>query len=245
MLSETYSLYMQRVHWFTALAFVPLVVTTLIMVSLFGAAALTGDFDFEARRGADWSRGWGAVAIGMLLYTATGAITMAMVTLATRDAKLGKPVRMSFYVGTAMRQAVPILFCSLIPAVLIYAGLVLFVLPGILLLGVFFLVVPAIVIEDLGFGSISRSIGLGKGYRWPIVGYVANLVMMAAVINMLTGAIVGSLLGVLGDFPGAIVSAMVTAVTTSFFYLGPALVHARLIEIKEGVQSKPVEDGVG
>lgn len=239
LLSETVSLYFQRVHWFAALAFVPLVLTGLIMVFLFGAGALTGDFQFEASGDAGWSPGWVAVAIGMPLYTVTGAVTTALVTLAAYDAKSGQPVRLGFYVATVMRHVVPVLVCSLVAAVLIYAGLFLFVLPGILLLGVFFIIVPVIVIEGGGFGSIARGIRLGKGYRWPIVGYVLVLAACAAVINGVTGAIVGPLLDLVGAFPGAIVSAIVTAVTTSFFYLGPALVHARLIEIKEAGQSNP------
>src|SRR3546814_15392056 len=60
----------------------------------------------------------------------------------------------------------------------------LFLLPGLWLLAVFAVVVPAIVVEGAGFGGLGRSIGLTKGFRWPILGAMTVIVML----TMLPGA---------------------------------------------------------
>lgn len=240
LVDDTVSLYLKRIHCFAGLAVVPLVITGLIMVSVFGSGALTGEFNADAGTGSVPSAVWRAAAIGMPLYTVAAAISMAMITSATHDARAGRPVRLGFYVTNTFRHAVPLFSCALIVAILVYAGLFLLVVPGLLMLGVFFVVVPVIVIEGRGFRSLGRGAGLGKGYRWPIMGYILVLTACAAIINAVTGWIITPLFGLVGDLPGAILSAVVTATTTSFFYLGPALLHARLIEIKEGGQPKQV-----
>jgi hypothetical protein len=202
LLNDTFSLYFKRIHWFAALAFGPLVITSLVLVSLFGAVVLTGDFNFEAYEGPGASVPWGAIAIGMLLYTATVAISAAMVTTAAHDAKLGRPVRLGFYFTTALHHLVPVLFCALIATILVYLGFVLVLVPGLWVLAVFFVIVPAIVLEDAGFGAFGRSSRLTKGYRWPIVGYVLVLGVCMFIINTLTGLIITPVVALLGDFVG-------------------------------------------
>jgi hypothetical protein len=240
LLNETFSLYFKWIHWFAILAFMPLVITSLIMVSVFGAVALTGNFNFDAGNDVGGPEVWNVVAIGGLLFTVTTAISTAMVTTAVHDARLGQPPRLDFYIVTALRNLIPVLLCSLITSILIYGGLIALVLPGIWFLAVFFIVVPAIILDGAGFASLGRSARLTQGYRWSIVGYILLLGVCMAVMNALTGWILTPLLDFLGEFLGAIVTAIITALTTSFFYLGPALVHARLIEIKEGAKPKQV-----
>lgn len=65
-------------------------------------------------------------------------------------------------------------------------GFMLLLIPGLILMCLWSLVVPACVLERLGpLSSLSRSARLTKGYRWPVFGLIlltviAGLILYAA-----------------------------------------------------------------
>jgi len=69
----------------------------------------------------------------------------------------------------------------LLEAVAILIGLVVLIIPGLIVMTIFFVVLPACVIERTGaIGSLKRSVMLTKGHRWSVFG----LVMIADILPL-------------------------------------------------------------
>jgi hypothetical protein len=73
-------------------------------------------------------------------------------------------------------------------------GFVLFIIPGIYLMGIYQLVFVALVVEDAGiFQSFSRSSGLIKGYWWRSTVIVTVAIVILFVISILVSTLIGFL----------------------------------------------------
>lgn len=162
------------------------------------------------------------------------------------DAKLGRSPSLGACFMTGIRNTPMILILSIAFIVMFYIGLFLAVIPGIWVLGVFAMFVPALVIEKAGFGALGRSRRLTKGYRWPIIGL---FILMWIIIMIIQTIISFPLLFAVGFNPIAnfgapmqgiaaiLITALTGAVTYSLLAISNALAYARLREIKEGVNT--------
>jgi hypothetical protein len=241
LLNDTFSISLRHLHWFAVLAFGPLVFAGLVAVALGGSMLVAGQFNLDAFDQNEPTHAWGIAAILIFVYVICAALATAMIASAAYDARLGRSMRIGFYVSLAARRIVPVVLCSMIAIFFVYVGLILVVVPGLWVMAVYFVLIPVIVIEGDGLAALGRSVRLTKGYRWPIVGYFLVLWVCISLINLLTGFITDPLFELFGDIPGTILSTVLTVLTTSFLFVGPAMVYARLIEIKEGEDSKRVE----
>src|SRR3546814_8940361 len=98
-----------------------------------------------------------AMAIPLVL---TRLVPQALSVRATYDAKLGRRFDLGRYLSAGLRPIVPLLVCWLVVMLMSALASALFLLPGLWLLAVFAVVVPASVVEGAGFGGPGRSIGL-------------------------------------------------------------------------------------
>lgn len=129
--------------------------------------------------------------------------------------------------------------------------LILFV-PGLFVTAMFYVFIPAIVFEQAGFGALVRSLRLTSGYRTAIVGLMVVLFLIMMLASMVIGGIVGGVMvGVLLNNPDMLnggdmvrlpwwysfFNAGVSALTVPISMIPPAVVYARLKEIKEGGQA--------
>lgn len=109
------------------------------------------------------------------------------------------------------------------------------------LAGALCVAIPAIIAEGAGFGAIRRSLALTKGFRWPAVGAVLGITVLISLAQTATGALVLVIGGVLGRMDIAAqapveagLTMLLSAAVSTPIYILPALVHQRLIAIKEG-----------
>lgn len=136
-----------------------------------------------------------ALLVGTLLY----AVFRHMIGLGA--ANLG----MLFSYG--IQISVPGILVSLAVALVTGIGLALFIIPGIIFMLVFYVAVPAAVIERLSVvAAMRRSIQLTEGYRWVLLafqiivwivsfllGWVAELLFRPLGISMVAGVVIASL----------------------------------------------------
>ena len=130
-----------------------------------------------------------------------------------------------------------------IPALAIVAGIG--VLIFFLWLYGMFAPFPAIVcVENEWFGAIGRSVGLTKGYRWPIVGCVVVFILALIIVYLAIGlvAYVAMLLGTVGLIIAAIVGIAGAVVIYGSGVALISLIYARLREIKEGTSMESLAD---
>lgn len=258
LLGESFSIFFRRIHWFTLLAFIPQILAGLIAVAAFGGFAsyselmsvLLGDGP-PAAMGEHVFAAAGGPLIYLLMLASlvcTLLLPLALSVLAAYDAKLGRPVRLGRYFAAGLAPIVPLLVCWLVVVILWIFASIFLLLPGLWVLAVFSVVVPAIVIERAGFGGLGRSVTLTRGYRWPILGAmilvvisasllgivvsVAAVAAQAALLSLLTGF--GAAGGVLAIVLGAVLQGLYVAISYGLPCVAIALIYARLREIKEG-----------
>lgn len=162
-------------------------------------------------------------------------ITAALLVQLAYDAKLQRPVRFGRYILPTLTAILPIVLTGIaVTLLVVFASLALLV-PGLWVYAVFSVTVPAIVIERVGFGCMSRSASLTKEYRWPIAGLLLLMVLFTSGMSF-AAPFFSSMAYDAGGLAGAIVFyLLVTTIATGLASLPLALIYARLREIKEGI----------
>jgi len=106
-------------------------------------------------------------------------------------------------------KLVSLLAVALITVILIGLGFLALIVPGIILLIMFSLVVPAIMIEDIGaLDSLSRSRRL-VSYRWLKTFALLLIVYLAVIFVSYIGNLIGQPLGPLSTLVGSVAAAFV------------------------------------
>lgn len=250
-ISESFSIFFKRLIPIFLIGFVTYFAITLIAGLLLGFDLVLGQtqsFDVDnpdAFAGPSAAQVIGLAVMGLFSILAYGFVISAIVLMAY-DTKLGRPLRMSGYIGAALPVAPMVFLISLIVGLAVGLGFLLLVVPGLWLAAVFSVVIPAVVIERAGFGALGRSADLTKGYRWSIVGLYLVMFLIAIVISSVLGVLIlgvaaatvtteSGAIGLFGGITLAAADAVVSALSYGFTAVMSALVYARLREIKEGV----------
>lgn len=190
------------------------------------------------------------------------AVTAAFLAQLTYDARLNRPVSIARYLLPALKASAPICLqngllvvifvCIALPlvfiAIFVNTTLIsitaLAVLPFVALWGcsVFSVLAPAVVIERIGFGGMSRSWALTKTYRWQIAGALLPVWLCSLAVTI-AGAFPVELLAHEGSYVWALpVFAATNALASGPLAILATLVYARLREIKEGISVDQVAD---
>ncbi len=233
---DTFSILFRKLPAILILGFIPALIQILIVSLLPGqigsqlAAGETFEFD-----GSSFAV---AFAVAFLLSLLTSSIVTAMIVQLSYDAKLSRPTRIGQYFASAIRNLPAILALSIVSTVLFGVGWLAFVVPGLWLMSVFSVFVPAIVIEGAGFRALGRSARLTKNYRWPIVGTMVLIFLCLVLVATVVGAAIGFVSGfVFGttSLLAMVLEAIGNGLTYGIFSIAVALIFARLKEIKEGI----------
>ena len=135
--------------------------------------------------------------------------------------------------GAAFRRLFPIIGVAMLGGALGMLGLMVLVVPGLIAAAMFYVSIPACMIENLGVtASLGRSRALTAGYRWQIFGLFVIFILLA----MIVGGLVGFLGVAVKLIVGAVVAQFfVNAVITAFGAVLVAVVYHDLRVAKEGV----------
>ena len=171
-----------------------------------------------------------AVALPLLVYS----LLTAVLVLAAYDARAGRDAAVGAYVGTALKQILPLVLLSIAAWLLIGLGFALLIVPGLWLLGVLSVFVPAIVVEGAGFGALARSARLTKGYRWPLVGFMILVYVVFYLVGLAISFFGGFLVGI-SPILFLALQGIVSGLAAALGSIAVAVAYARLREIKDGV----------
>lgn len=239
MLSETFGLYFRNLPAFFLIVFIPVLAFEL----LFNRIIIPGFVDNPADVGAQFLISFGSVVPFMILMI----LVQAVIVRVAISIRMGQGAAIGAAVSAALRGFFPILLLGIVVGIITGVGFVFLIVPGLYLMAIFYVMVPAIVFENAGFGAMGRSAELTSGYRWPIVG----LVLLLLVIMWLVGAVVGGVLiggmmasggmeafasGNPADLPiwYNVLNALISSLATPLSLIAGAVVYSRLKEIKEG-----------
>lgn len=234
-ISESFSILFRHFFAVLILSLGPTLLSIVISGLLNGWNAALGVAEPQVPDGGYFVR----AGLDTIVQLVLSGVTTALMVQMAYDAKLQRPLRLGAYFGPALSAAIPIAVLGFAGGILTVLGLIALIIPGIWIYAVFSMMPAAVVIEKVGFGGLGRSANLTKDYRWPIVGAIILLVIIAAIIGFVAMFIVGILLGTTG-FTGAglaigiLVLSLVSAIGAALGSISVALIYARLREIKEG-----------
>lgn len=127
-----------------------------------------------------------AMGVAQVLYAAFGAFASTAVAYATINDMRGRPVEISEALRAALRWFFPALGATAAVMVLAFVGLPFLLFPAAIVISVYFVALPACVVEGLGpLQSLRRSAVLTKGYRWRIFGFWFAIMITEAIVQSL------------------------------------------------------------
>lgn len=147
----------------------------------------------------------GEFFVVQLLSFAAYAIGSGAMVWAVFEAGHGRPAPVGAAFGAALSSALPLIILYFAWVILVSAGAMLLVVPGLWLIAAMSPLLPLIVIERRGFSALGGAFALSKGARWPILGTFIVLMVIMIVISVVAEILLGLLFAIAPL--GAIVSA--------------------------------------
>jgi hypothetical protein len=142
------------------------------------------------------------------LYWVQGALTRAVQDI--RDGRVDLSIGDTF--RSVATKVGPIAGASILAGIAIGIGFVLFIVPGLYLLTIWSLIVPVIVLEDVGaLASFGRSRELVRGNGWNVFGVIILTFLILLAFGIVLGLVLAFLDGSVRNFVSNVVSGSVTA----------------------------------
>jgi hypothetical protein len=164
---------------------------------------------------------------GFLLVTLIGDLLALLVSVgATYRILLGRhlhhPADLSASFSFALERALPLLWVSILTAVVVLIGFVLVIIPGIYLAVSLAIAVPVLMAEDRhGLSALSRARELVSGRWWQVLGAIVVAAIVALVGEIIIGLLAKPIVS--GIAPHSVtgyllISALVNALVSIVFY---------------------------
>ena len=150
----------------------------------------------------------------------------------------GRRISLSEALRAALGRWLPLIGLSICVGVGVMCGLILLIVPGIVLMVMWYVANPACIVERLGvFASMGRSSELTKGHRWQIFG----MWILIAIASGVMSAVVKGVLGLSGS-SGLVISGTLawTALATAFGVVFTIATYHDLRVAKEGVDTRQI-----
>jgi hypothetical protein len=176
--------------------------------------------------------------LGVLLLMVLSTLSYAIILHATFQDMRRRPVRLAESLNVGLSRFLPLIGLAFVAGFLIVLGLILLIIPGLILYTMWFVGLPACVVERLGpWTSLRRSRELTKGHRW-------KLFALALVIPVVNGGISKVIVVVLTALAGPIVGLtgqlIWTGIAAAFTGVVFTVTYYELRMIKEGVDIEQI-----
>jgi hypothetical protein len=193
----------------------------------------------------------GGSAIGGLVMLAAGFIMQAAIVHATIADLNSRPVAPGESLKIGLRNCLPLIGLAILLGLGVLIGFVLLIVPGVILLVLWSVAVPAKVVEKIGvFQAFSRSGDLTRGRRWPIFGllliyvlavWILGIAVMAAFapfalakgLNASNGSVENVMRSI--NVAQLVASPLLATITTLISTTGGAVLYFELRGSREGV----------
>lgn len=175
------------------------------------------------------------LAVGFVSFFFS-VVLQAALTYGTVTYQNGQPVSIVRALLIGVREFFPLLAIAILAAIGIFFGIILFIVPGIMLIVMWAVAVPARVVERTGiFESFSRSAELTSGYRWPIFATLLLFFVGSFVLQMLTAPFLAATSTVAAAWILTGVRALISAIIAVLSSTLTACIYYELRSIKEGI----------
>ncbi len=141
----------------------------------------------------------------------------------------------SFRVGIS--RFLPIIGVIILVGLGIAFGMLLLIVPGVILMLMWYVALPACVVERIGpIESLGRSAALTKGHRWKIFGLILLIGIGGAVI----GGVIGAVAAILGHIVLAIAQYLVQVLVSVYGAILVIVLYRDLRTAKEGIDTEQI-----
>jgi hypothetical protein len=214
--------------------FVPFIVLTIIasipiylLIFLVGTPTRIATAD-----PADLAASMGPAVILALANVVTKSLASGAVMYGVVQELRGRAFSVGDSLQIALRRFLPIVGIAICTSIVVMLGTILLIVPGLMLLCMFYVSTPVCVAEQTGvFTSMSRSRFLTKGHRWQVFG----MILVIGVGAFALGAIVGVSLAWAGPTIAQIANSAVSAIVDAFGGVLMGVLYYQLRVAKEGI----------
>jgi hypothetical protein len=194
---------------------------------------------------------FGGWIVGGLVMLAAGFVLQAAIVHATVSDLNGRRVVIGDSLKVGLRNCLPLIGLAILLGLGVMIGFVLLLVPGLILLVMWAVAVPAKVVEKIGvMQAFSRSGDLTRGRRWPIFGlfliyavaaWLLSTIVLAAFAPFALSKGLPSSSTAVEDFMHSInliqlvASPIIATITTLISTTGAAVLYSELRGSREGV----------
>jgi hypothetical protein len=220
-------------------------IPTAAMTYVSSAAAMSIESDTMTGVG-----GVGFMAVMALSWVVSlliGAIAQGALTAATVAESEGRRASFGESFSAAFPVLLPLIGVGLLYALGVAVGFILLIVPGIILMLMWAVAVPALIVERGGvFHAFRRSRGLTRGARWKILGAFTLLVVIYLLLTVAL-AVVGIQMYGIDAATGAgaaniIVTTLLSTLFTMLWGTVQPSIYLELRRWKEGTDVRSLED---
>lgn len=177
------------------------------------------------------------LGLSLMLGLVLNTVGEAVILYGAFQRLTGRPLQPSEAFQRAIARFLPLLGLALLYAVALVFGILLLIVPGLILLVMWAVVVPACLVEGLGpVESMSRSAALTKGYRWQIF----FIMLLVGIVNWIGTVILGLLLGPTGPVVAALIILVWTAAWAVYWNCLLIMIYHDLRVAKEGIGTNQI-----
>jgi uncharacterized membrane protein len=200
-----------------------------VVANLPGTLLLKNATDAAA---ADPGRAGGMIFLGSFLTLVLSTLSQAVVLYGAFQDMRGRRVDLGESLKVGLSRLLAIIGLAILMSLGIGFGFVLLIIPGLILITMWFVATPACVVERLGpFRSMGRSSQLTKGHRWKILGLFLILAIGGAIVS----GIVEAILGMFGVVLALIGGLIWNGIWGAFYAIAVVVTYHDLRVAKEGV----------
>jgi hypothetical protein len=183
---------------------------------------------------------WWAAAFNGLLLLIVSALTQAAIIYGTFQDLRGQRAGIGDCIARGLSSIVPVVIGSILLSLGIMIGSIFLLVPGIILALMWWVYVPAIVVEGKGIiGAFGRSRELTRGRRWHILGLLIIMIVLMVVVSFIVQivvTVVASDSGTVASIVAYVFNALLTAFTSVLVAVGYYYLRAE----KEGVDANEI-----
>jgi hypothetical protein len=176
--------------------------------------------------------------LGVVLSLVLSVVSQAVILYGAFQDMRGRPVNLGESLMVGLNRFFPIVGLAIVMSVLVALAAIVFIIPGLILLTMWFVGTPACVVERRGpWASLRRSSALTKGHRWKIFGLMLVLIVVSALISPLVELVLTGIGGKSLSFVGELIW---NGVWGAFYAIAAVVAYHDLRVAKEGVDTEQI-----
>jgi hypothetical protein len=178
------------------------------------------------------------MGIGIVLAMVLGLLSQAVMLHAAFQAMRHRPVSLGDSLRVGLARVIPILLLAIVMGFLMGLGLLLLLVPGLILMTMWWVGTPACVVERTGpWTSLKRSAALTKGHRWKVFG----LIILLFIVNLIVSQILEVVLLLVGsDILSILARLLWGALYGAYYAISVVMTYHDLRVAKEGVDIEQI-----